>query len=149
MTAKNCTAVILSYRKNRHNHRLLFGSPEVEIRRGWHRKLAVFSPHRLFAYERWEANQFGTQRWEIFVCRTGIDGSLTKVQGVIPAAELLLNVQGKTKTKRLLSVLDQLKNSHINLENIADRYWSELHSSFEAGSKTRLHELILEAQTSC
>lgn len=149
MTDRDRTAVVLSYRKNRHNYRLLFGRPETEIRRGWHRKLAVFMPGNVFGYERWDANKYGTQRWLISVCRTASSGSLTQIEGVMPAAKLLLNVQGKTKSKRLLSILDELKLKHISLETIADRQWREFHNALEAGEKIGIVGHIFAPYTSC
>ena len=149
MTARACTAVILSYRKNRKNYRLLFGHPQQEIRRGWHRKLAVFEPGELFAYEQWEANSYGTQRWQIMVCRTVQNGSVTRIPGVHPGAKLLLMVSGKTKSKRFLSCLDALKSSAISPETIRDRIWMELALALNSGAKLEEALAILEAKAPC
>lgn len=45
------TLAIITYRKNRLNHRLLFGAPVTIIRRGWRREFAAFKPGQIFGYE--------------------------------------------------------------------------------------------------
>ena len=149
MTARNRTAVIVSYQKNRRNYRLLFGTPEQEIRRGWHRKLAVFEPGKVFAYEQWDANSFGTQRWKIMVCRAVNSGSITRIFGVEPGAKLLLMTQGKTNSKRFLECLDGLKARALDPETIRDRHWMELCLRLDAGAKANEALSIFEKQATC
>jgi hypothetical protein len=149
MTDRNRTAVILSYRKKRRNYRLLFGRPEAEIRRGWHRKLAIFPPEKLLGYERWEANSYGTQHWMISVCRTVSGGSITQIPGIQPGAKLLLRVQGTTKSKRFLECLDGLKGQNIDPETVPDRDWMELNLALEMGAKGDALAAIIEARASC
>lgn len=149
MTDRNRTAVILSYRKNRRNYRLLFGRPEAEIRRGWHRKLAIFPPNKVVGYERWEANSYGTQRWTIRVCRTVSSGSITQIPGILPGAKLLLQVQGATKSKRFLDCLDRLNVQNIDPETVPDRDWMELNLALEMGAKGDALAAIIEARASC
>lgn len=129
------TAVIISYRKNRQNNRLVFGLPDIEIRRGWHRKLAVFSAGQVFGYERWRGDKYGTQAWSLLVCETVDTGAFTQVPGVIPGANLLLHTQGKTKTKRALQCLDTLRQGQTALENVPKTLWQELHHRLLAGQK--------------
>ena len=73
-------AVLIAYRKSRINHRLRFGSPVNEVRLGWHRKLAVFQPGQIFGYERWRADQYGTQDWRFFVLQAKARGSILTMQ---------------------------------------------------------------------
>lgn len=130
------TAVVIAYRKNRLNTRLIFGKPRHEIRRGWHRKLAVFYPGDMFAYERWRGDQYGTQAWSLVVCKAMSTSALTQIQGVIPCAKLLLNVGGKTKVKRTLSLFDALKAANPNLETLPETCWRDLHHRLATGEKT-------------
>ena len=129
------TAVIISYRKNRQNNRLVFGSPDIEIRRGWHRKLAVFSAGQVLGYERWRGDKYGTQAWSLLVCETVDTGAFTQVPGVMPGANLLLHTHGKTKTKRALQCLDTLRQGQTALENVPKTLWQELHHRLLAGQK--------------
>lgn len=126
--SENLTAVILSYRKNRHNHRLLFGTPRLHIRRGWRLKLAAFTPGDVFGYERWQADKYGTQDWSIRVCRAVENGAVSVVPGILPGAEILLEARGKTRVKRCFHALDELKSSGVSLAEWPDFRWRILHN---------------------
>lgn len=124
----NLTAVILSYRKNRHNHRLLFGTPRLRVRRGWRRELAAFATGDVFGYERWQADKYGTQDWSIRVCRASGGGPVAAIPGINPGAEILLEAQGKTRVKRCFAALDELKWSGVCLADWPDFRWRILHN---------------------
>lgn len=130
------TVVILQYRKNKLNHRLLFGSAHVIVRRGWRRRLAAFTPDKTFGYERWQAGEHGTRDWRLFVCRTSSHGSLTSIPGVLPGAVLLLEARGKTKVKRAFAALDALRRDGENLEDLAPHRWRALHNALQTRQVT-------------
>ena len=138
------TAVILSYRKNRYNNRLIFGESCLEVRRGWHRKLAVFTPGNRFGYERWCGDKYGTQAWSLMICETVKVSPMTQIPGVMPGANLLLHARGKTKVKRALACLDALKDDKNSLENRPAGLWRDLHHRLLAGQK---EPQIIEAIT--
>jgi len=125
------TVVVIQYRKNRINHRLLFGAPDMVLRRGWRRNLAAFAPDQTFGYERWSAGEYGTREWRLFVCRTSSSGVLTKIPGIMPGAVLLLEARGKSKVKRAFAALDALKNDGETLENLPSHRWRALHNSLQ------------------
>jgi hypothetical protein len=128
------TTAILAYRKNRINHRLLFGEPVLRIRRGWHRQLAAFQPGQIFAYERWQANQYGTQEWRIAICKTVADGSVTKFPGIHPGIIILLNAIGKTRSKRALEALEVLRvKTERPLTEIPEHHWRSYATAIETG----------------
>lgn len=139
------TAVILAYRKNRLNNRLIFGTSDFEVRRGWHRKLAVFRAGKIFGYERWRGDKYGTQDWSLSVCETMNGGAFTQIPGVMPGAKLLLQTRGKTKTKRALTCIDALKADQTELENRPAMLWRDLHHKLIAGQKS---SQIIEELTS-
>ena len=134
-TMRDLSAVLIVYRKNRTNHRLLFGEPISEIRLGWHRKLVVFKPGQIFGYERWRADQYGTQDWRFFVLQATISGSTTSVPGVFPGAEILLATRGKTRTQRALALLDVLAIGPGALAAVTPNYWRQVHNAIEIGSE--------------
>lgn len=126
--SENLTAVILSYRKNRHNHRLLFGTPHLRLRRGWRREVAAFAPGDVFGYERWQADKYGTQDWSIRVCRASGSGPVSAMPGINPGAEILLEARGKTRVKRCFAALDSLKDNSIELASWPEYQWRILHN---------------------
>ena len=152
MTAKqgeHVTAVIIAYQKNRLNTRLIFGTPRVEIRRGWHRKLALFYPGDVFGYERWRGDKYGTQGWTFSVCAAASNGTVTRICGVVPGAKLLLRVSGKAKVKRALTALDALKLENPRLEKLPETRWRELHHALATGQTAAQISAQLQAEVSC
>ena len=128
------TVAIISYRKNRHNHRLLFGKPEMRVRRGWRRELAAFLPGSVFAYERWKGDKYGTQDWRVFICKTSNQGPVTALPGIKPGAILLASAVGKTRVKRLLSTIEELKKiSATDLQTISEARWRLIGNAIESG----------------
>ena len=126
------TSVILAYRKNRTNHRLLFGEPVLRVRRGWRRELAAFEPGQIFGYERWQANQYGTQSWRIAICMACNAGSLTQFPGIMPGIILLLDANGRTRIKRMLAMLDELKAwSKKGLCDVPEHQWRTYANAIE------------------
>jgi hypothetical protein len=125
---RNLTAVQIVYRKSRINHRLRFGTPTIEARLDWRRKLVAFSPGLVFGYIRWRANRYGTQDWRLYVLRTVDSGALATVPGVMPGADILLATRGTTRTQRALGVLDTLEQGAGGLSQVTDAYWRHLHN---------------------
>ena len=128
-SAANLTAVIVAYRKNRFNHRLLFGEPVFRVRRGWRRDVAAFEPGVVFGYERWQANQYGTQDWRLYVCLSASGGSIAPVPGILPGAEILLSAIGKTQVKRALYAIDDVSKDYCRLPSVPLHTWRSIHNS--------------------
>ena len=109
------TLVLMAWRKRRTNHRLLFGKPIKQIRLDWQRSLAAFKPGDIFAYERWNANKYGTQFWSISIVQAGSVGDeLTALAGINPGAKLLAQRRGSDACKSFFSVLDAMRR-HLSV----------------------------------
>lgn len=132
---ENLTVAIVSYRKNRLNNRLVFGTPALRIRRGWRREFLGFRGGDIFGYERWRADHYGTQDWRIYICQAvNSQQSITKVPGINPGAILLAKALGKTRSKRMLSFIDDLKSHYGNdLNGISEARWRMIGNSLETG----------------
>ena len=137
MSDNTLTTVIIAYRKNRFNHRLIFGEPALKIRRGWRREFAAFTPGRIFGYERWRANKYGTQDWRLFVCEAVNGGAITRLPGIHPGARLLASASGKSRVTRLFTAFDDLKNAYGALDLTPPERWrvvaNEIETSFRKG----------------
>ena len=127
------TLVLISYRKNRHNHRLRFGAPKRQIRLDWQRALAAFIPGQTFGYIRWTANRYGTQDWRFFVVQAVYNGPLTALPGVRPGGDILLETQGRTRVTRTLQWLDALETEVEDLAVISTAFWRAAHQSLLIG----------------
>ncbi|WP_339636732.1 DUF2840 domain-containing protein [uncultured Hyphomonas sp.] len=120
------TLVSVSWRKNRRNHRVLFGAPRRWIRLDWRRRIAVFQPGDIFAYERWSGDRFGTQSWQVFVLQACTPGSgLQVLPGIKPGAEILVSAHGKPAAKRLLALLDRLECTR-KLGHMSEHDWRQI-----------------------
>ena len=141
---QNLTVVILAYRKNRLNHRLLFGDPVMWVRRGWRRSMVAFEAGQLFAYERWIGNQFGTQDWRIFICKSGIIGqTLTRLPGILPGAILLASTNGKTGSQRLSCLIRNVeKHPDLNLTDISEDRWRAIGNAIAIGQMPEIGKTV-------
>lgn len=137
MTHDPFTIVIIAYRKNRINHRLLFGEPSFIVRRGWRRSLACFCPNRIFGYERWRGDQYGTQDWRLYICLTVGEGAVTSAPGILPGADLLLAARGKTRVKQAFSTFGALNHEFGKLENVPPAHWRRIHNALQTGQSAK------------
>ena len=120
------TAVHEHYRKKRYNHRVVFGQPVRRVRRGWRSRYAVFEAGQVFGYERWFANQYGTQAWTFTVGKAVQDGHHTRVPGIKPGAQIWVMAKGKTQVKRLFTALDSMKKAGIKPEDVCEHRWRNI-----------------------
>ena len=120
------TALHEHYRKKRYNHRVVFGQPLRRVRRGWRSRYAVFAAGQVFGYERWLANQYGTQVWTLTIGKAVQDGHHTRMPGIKPGAEIWVMAKGKTQVKRLFTALDAIKKAGIKPEDVCEHRWRSI-----------------------
>jgi hypothetical protein len=127
------SAVLLHHRKNRINHRLLFGEPTRTIRLDWQRSLAVFQPDQVFGYIRWRGNKHGTQTWRLYVLQTVEIGAMTSVPGVHPGAGILLEASGTVAVKAVFQVIDDHERAGLTAAHFSPCYWRHVHTMVREG----------------
>ena len=120
------TALHEHYRKKRYNHRVVFGQPLRRVRRGWRSRYAVFAAGQVFGYERWLANQYGTQVWTLTIGKAVQSGDHTRMPGIKPGAEIWVMAKGKTQVKRLFTALDAMKKAGIKPEDVCEHRWRNI-----------------------
>ncbi len=112
------------------NHRLLFGEPIEKVKLDRFRRLAVFKPDQIFGYIRWRANQYGTVDWRLYVVKSGVDCQMTVIQGISPAAKILVTISGRDRMKRALRVMDSIKaNTKDGFFGVPESYWQVVQNS--------------------
>lgn len=126
------TAVCLHFVDGQINHRLRFGTPDYQKHIDKSRSLTFFSGGKTFGYIHWQANEYGTQDWRLMVGKT-LYGDMqntrtTYFPGIVPGADVLLHVSGKTKVKRVLSLLDELEADGVELSSLTESWWRHLHN---------------------
>lgn len=120
------TRVSLAYVAHRFNLYLRFGEPAYAVRDRW-RRMAAFWPGSLFCRIRWEANDYGTVRWQLMVMRacTALDVA-QRIPGVQPGARLLLHAEGERQVRATLACIDAIEALNIAPADTSPAYWCML-----------------------
>lgn len=121
------TRVALATIEPHFNLYLRFGEPAHMIRLDRWRRWAVFLPSAMFCRIRWQANDYGTVRWQLMVMQacTPLDAA-QRIPGVQPGARLLLNVEGNHQVRSVLQRIDAIEALDIVPAATSPVYWRTL-----------------------
>lgn len=121
------TRVSLAYYEQRFKLYLRFGTPMHVIRLDRWRRVAVFGPGAVLARVRWQANAYGTVRWELMALQTCTPFDATqRIAGVVPGARLLLHAESDAAVRAVLEQIDAIEASGIAPADAAPTYWRTL-----------------------
>lgn len=121
------TRVSLAYVEQRINLYLRFGHPVRTVQLDRWRRCAVFLPDAIFCRIHWQANDYGTTRWQLMVlqaCRPL--EAMQRIPGVRPGARLLLHAEGEHKVRSVLAQLDTIEALNIDPADVSPAYWRTL-----------------------
>ena len=121
------TRVSLAYIEPRFKLYLRFGEPARTLRLDRWRRCAVFLPRAMFCRVRWEANDYGTIRWQLMVMQaaTPLD-DMQRIPGVRPGARLLLHAEGENAVRAVLERIDGIEGQGIAAIDVSPAYWRTL-----------------------
>ena len=121
------TRVSLAYIEPRFKLYLRFGEPARTLRLDRWRRCAVFLPRAMFCRVRWEANDYGTIRWQLMVMQacTPLDVA-QRIPGVQPGARLLLHAEGENAVRAVLERIDAIEALGIAPVGASPAYWRTL-----------------------
>ncbi|WP_322996255.1 DUF2840 domain-containing protein [Castellaniella sp.] len=121
------TRVSLAYIEPRFKLYLRFGEPARTLRLDHWRRCAVFLPGAMFCRVRWEANDYGTIRWQLMVMQatTPLD-DMQRIPGVRPGARLLLHAEGENAVRAVLERIDGIDAQGIAAIDVSPAYWRTL-----------------------
>jgi len=121
------TRVSLAYVENQFKLYLRFGEPACIHRIDRWRRCAVFLPNAIFCRIRWEANAYGTVRWQLMVVQTGTPlDAIQRIPGVQPGARLLLHAEGEKQVRAVLERIDAIESQGIAPTTVSPAYWRTL-----------------------
>ncbi|MBN0437989.1 DUF2840 domain-containing protein, partial [Pseudomonas aeruginosa] len=104
------TRVSLTYVEQRIKLYLRFGEPARITRLDHWRRVAVFLPGAVFCRTRWQANDYGTIRWQLMVMQAATPLDATqRIPGVQPGACLLLHAEGDANVRAVLERIDSIE----------------------------------------
>ena len=121
------TRVALAYIDQRFDLYLRFGDPARIIRFDRWRRCAVFTPNAVLCRIRWQANDYGTIRWQLMVMQAcmPMDGA-QRISGVQPGARLLLHAEGEQSVRAVLARIDAIEALSIAPAGTSPAYWRTL-----------------------
>lgn len=121
------TRVSLAYVEQRIDLYLRFGEPSRIVRLDRWRRVAVFLPGAMFCRILWQANDYGTIRWQLMVMQacTPVDAA-QRIPGVLPGARLLLHAEGEPAVRAVLAQLDAIDAQGIAPADVSPAYWRTL-----------------------
>ncbi|MGU1745206.1 DUF2840 domain-containing protein [Pseudomonas aeruginosa] len=114
---------------------LRFGEPARVTRLDHWRRVAVFLPGAVFCRIRWQANDYGTIRWQLMVLQacTPLDAA-QRIPGVLPGARLLLHTEGDNAVRAVLERIDAIEALGIAPVAASPAYWRTLGNRLAARS---------------
>ena len=126
-TSTPLTRVSLAYVEHRIKLYLRFGEPARTLRLDRWRSTAMFLPNAVFCRIRWQANDYGTIRWQLVVMQacTPLDDA-QRIPGVQPGARLLLHAEGDKAVRAVLERIDAIEALGIALVAVSPAYWRTL-----------------------
>ncbi len=121
------TRVSLAYIETRLKLYLRFGEPARTVKLDHWRRCAVFLPGAMFCRMLWQANDYGTTRWQLMVMQacTPLD-AVQRIAGVRPGARLLLKADGKQAVQAVLHRIDAIEVLGIAPAAVSPAYWRTL-----------------------
>jgi len=125
--ASPLTRVSLAYVEQQFKLYLRFGEPVCIHRIDRWRRCAVFLPNTTFCRIRWEANAYGTVRWQLMMMQAGTPlDTIQRIPGVQPGARLLLHAEGEKQVRAVLERIDAIEAQGIAPTAVSIAYWRTL-----------------------
>jgi len=121
------TRVSLAYIEPRFKLYLRFGAPARTLQLDRWRRCAMFMPGAMLCRVRWQANDYGTIRWQLMVMQacTPLD-VVQRIPGVQPGARLLLHAEGENAVRAVLERIDAIEAQGIAPSAASPAYWRTL-----------------------
>ena len=121
------TRVSLAYIEARFKLYLRFGEPARTLQLDRWRRCAVFLPGAMLCRIRWQANDYGTIRWQLMVMQTCTPlDAVQRIPGVQPGACLLLHAEGDANVRAVLERIDGIEALGIAAIDVSPAYWRML-----------------------
>ena len=129
------TRVALAYIEPRFKLYLRFGEPARTLQLDRWRRCAMFMPGAILCRVRWQANDYGTIRWQLMVMQaaTPLD-AVQRIPGVRPGARLLLHAEGDASVRAVLERIDDIEALGIAAADTSPAYWRTLANRLAAHS---------------
>lgn len=123
------TEVMLVFYEGRIEHWLRFGTEDCERILDRRRRIVSFAAGKIFAFVRWEGNEYGTVLSRLDILRAPNAGEIVAtVPGVTPGGEILLRLASWPCVKRAFDAIAQIEARGIDPTTVAPDWWRHLHN---------------------
>lgn len=103
---------------------LRFGRPVRELSVDATRRIAAFLPGARFARLRWEAEYYGSARWQLLVLQAcTLYEPMQRFAGIDPGASMLLRAEGPREVRAILPKIDAITALGIDPADASPTYW--------------------------
>jgi len=134
------TEVELLWDEGRIERWIRFGHPVDDRIIDRQRRVVSFAAGSVFAFVRWQANDFGTVLSRIDILRAGsVDEPVTKIGFVRPGGEVLLRISTWPRVERVLQVIDAIEQGGFDPASICPDHWQHVHNRQAAGQEPRAY----------
>jgi chromosome partitioning protein len=113
------TRVALAYIEPRFKLYLRFGEPARTLQLDRWRRCAVFLPNAMFCRIRWQANDYGTIRWQLMVMQAARRWTPRSASPACSRARLLLHAEGDANVRAVLERIDGIEALGIAARRVA------------------------------
>ena len=106
------------------------------------RRVVSFAPDSVFAFVRWQSNDYGTVRSHIDIVRAVERGeACSTLPFVQPGGELLLHIHGWPKVERVFKLIDAIEKSAIDPCDVSPDHWRHVHNRLAVAEAPRSYSL--------
>lgn len=134
------TDVELLWHEGRIERWIGFGHPVDDRIIDRQRRVVSFAAGSVFAFVRWQANDFGTVLSRIDILRArGVGEPVTGIGFVRPGGEILLRISTWPRVERVLQVIDAIEQAGFDPAGVCPDHWRHVHNRLAAGHGPRAY----------
>ena len=134
------TEVELLWEEERLERWIRFGHPVDDRIIDGKRRVLSFPPGSIFAFVRWQANDFGTILSRIDILRAlESHEKATSIGFMRPGGEILLRTSGWPNVARVLDEIDTIERAGFDPADICPDHWRHIHNRLAARLEPRAY----------
>lgn len=106
------------------------------------RRVLSFAPGCVFAFIRWQSNDYGTIHSSIIIVRTVRSGeTYSTTPHIHPGGEILLHLKGWPKVSQVLQMIDAVEALDLDAADVAPDYWRHVQNRICVRETPRIYTI--------